>query len=186
MDNKLSFAIGTSLTALFYLYTLWRTRTTDEEVVIVDQLWIYPIKSCKGIRKTIASIARTGFKYDREFMLTNERGAFLSQRTCPLMALVETQISDDDLTLIVNMKDRDELHIPLSYDAYDESCTISVSVWGDNCEGVYCGDEISDWFSKALNMPNLKLLRFSKSYIRKTEQQYAPNGQVYLDSYHIN
>ena len=186
MDNKLSVVLGASLTGLFYLYTLWKTRLTDEEVVVIDQLWIYPIKSCKGIRKTIVSIARTGFKYDREFMLINERGVFLSQRTCPLMSLVETRISEDDLTLIVTMKDHDELHIPLSYEAYDENSTILVSVWGDYCEGVYCGDETSDWFSKALNIPNLKLLRFSKSYIRKTDQQYAPNGQVCPDIYFIN
>ena len=66
MDNKLNVVIGASLTGLFYLYTAWKTRPADEgEAVIVDQLWIYPIKSCKGIRKTIASIARTGFKHDR-------------------------------------------------------------------------------------------------------------------------
>ena len=179
MDNKLSVVIGASLTGLFYLYTIWRTRPTDGEVVVVDQLWIYPIKSCKGIRKTTASIARTGFKYDREFMLINERGAFLSQRTCPKLALIETQISDDDATLTVKMSGRDELHIPLSYDAYDENSIVPTSVWGFDCEGVYCGDEISDWFSKALSIPNLMLLRFSRECVRKTDERYAPNGQVY-------
>ena len=81
------------------------------------------------------------------------------------------------------MNDRCELHIPLSYDAYDESSIVPTSVWGFDCEGIYCGDEISDWFSKALNIPNLMLLRFSRDCVRKTDQRYAPNGQVFFIMY---
>ena len=62
--------------------------------VRVSEIYYYPIKSCKGIRVDEAVVVRTGFKYDRLFMLVDSKMKFISQRTFPKMALIEVQITE--------------------------------------------------------------------------------------------
>jgi uncharacterized protein YcbX len=40
--------------------------------VSVSQLWIYPLKSARGIRVDSAKLGPLGFEYDRSFMLVEE------------------------------------------------------------------------------------------------------------------
>jgi len=55
----------------------------------VSGLFIYPIKSCKGIPLNIAEIGRFGFHNDRRWMIVDaETNRFVSQRTLPRMALI--------------------------------------------------------------------------------------------------
>ena len=39
----------------------------------VSQLWVYPLKSCRGIRVSSAKLDIFGFEYDRSFMLVEEK-----------------------------------------------------------------------------------------------------------------
>jgi uncharacterized protein YcbX len=41
--------------------------------VTVSQLWIYPIKSCRGISVQSAQLAIFGFENDRVYMLVEEK-----------------------------------------------------------------------------------------------------------------
>mgnify|MGYP001802230672 CR=1 FL=1 len=63
----------------------------------VSELWIYPVKSCKGIRVKTAAVDSTGLRCDRVFCVVaaDKRGRFLSQRTCPKMALIETSLPEE-------------------------------------------------------------------------------------------
>eukprot|EP01102_Stenamoeba_stenopodia_P004828 TRINITY_DN1523_c0_g1_i1.p1 TRINITY_DN1523_c0_g1~~TRINITY_DN1523_c0_g1_i1.p1 ORF type:complete len:421 (-),score=83.54 TRINITY_DN1523_c0_g1_i1:50-1312(-) len=55
----------------------------------VSGLFIYPIKSCKGIPLNIADIGRFGFHNDRRWMIVDaETKRFISQRRLPRMALI--------------------------------------------------------------------------------------------------
>ena len=62
---------------------LERRRRCRSSRARVTQLWIYPIKSCKGIRVTEAVTATTGLKYDRLFMVVDGNLKFVSQRSYP-------------------------------------------------------------------------------------------------------
>ena len=46
---------------------------TNDKQVQVSQLWIYPLKSARGIRVNSARLCLTGFEYDRSFMLVEEK-----------------------------------------------------------------------------------------------------------------
>jgi len=59
--------------------------------VEVAALYVYPIKSCKGIALTEATVALNGFRYDRQWMVvTADKHQFLTQRQHPRMALIGT------------------------------------------------------------------------------------------------
>lgn len=57
-----------------------------KRVPTVSQLWVYPIKSCRGIPMQGVTVGDWGIAYDREWMIVDERGMFVSQRTHPMMA----------------------------------------------------------------------------------------------------
>jgi len=48
---------------------------TKDTQVQIAQLWIYPLKSARGIRVNSAKLCLTGFEYDRSFMLVEEKPA---------------------------------------------------------------------------------------------------------------
>lgn len=71
----------------------------------VKALFIYPIKSCKGIELDRTEIIRTGLRYDRQFTLgqhvtglptlegkVESEWNFITQRTFPRLAKVETEV----------------------------------------------------------------------------------------------
>jgi uncharacterized protein YcbX len=49
--------------------------------VSVTGLNVYPIKSCGAVELDSARVVNTGLEYDRMFMLVDEKGRFISQRT---------------------------------------------------------------------------------------------------------
>ncbi|HEX8884461.1 MAG TPA: MOSC domain-containing protein, partial [Noviherbaspirillum sp.] len=68
---------------------------------LLSQLVFYPIKSCAGISLSSATLTGAGLMhehiYDREWMLVDDAGNFLSQREYPKMALIEPRLRADTL-----------------------------------------------------------------------------------------
>ncbi|HSQ10748.1 MAG TPA: MOSC domain-containing protein, partial [Burkholderiaceae bacterium] len=69
----------------------------------IDQLFIYPIKGCRGISVQHETLTATGLAIDgigdREWVVVDEHGEFLSQRELPAMALIETRLTSTTLRL---------------------------------------------------------------------------------------
>ena len=95
----LAFA-GTIAAVLFKQGGCGAPKKTEE--VTISQLWIYPIKSCKGIRVSKAEVTPRGFALDRIFMVVDSKGKFVSQRTHSTLALVEVAIAEQDGAQILN------------------------------------------------------------------------------------
>lgn len=51
--------------------------------VTVTQLWLYPLKSCRGIKVQRATIGPTGFVLDRQWVVCDSGGKFITQRQQP-------------------------------------------------------------------------------------------------------
>lgn len=58
----------------------------------LQAIYIYPIKSTCGIKLESAEIGPFGFKHDREWMLIEEGGGFLSQRALPTVRVPFPQL----------------------------------------------------------------------------------------------
>jgi uncharacterized protein YcbX len=61
--------------------------------VEVTGLWVYPVKSCRGIALDEARLNKYGFEHDREWMVVTEQArdnlrSFVTLRQIPRMALV--------------------------------------------------------------------------------------------------
>jgi uncharacterized protein YcbX len=118
----------------------------------VTELFVYPVKSTRGIAQPRVRITATGFEWDRQWMLIDTKGLFLSQRTHPRMACIVPEITAD--TLVLNAPGLPPLKLP--YTAGGER--IDVRVHRDRCVGLDQGNAADEWVSAALGAP-LRLVR---------------------------
>lgn len=163
---------------------LFRRKSAKKEKILVSEVIVYPIKSCRGIRLKCSKIAKTGLLYDRQYMIIDGNNKFISQRSQPMMALIETSICYETKTLTVSAPNmEDSLIIDLNHPGSED--TIEVSVWDDRCVASEAVGPIGNaWFCKLLQLPSLKFVRMRDDFVRSTSQKYAPGGQTsFSDGY---
>ena len=68
-------------------------------MIRVTALFTYPVKSLRGGAVSSAGIDELGFIGDRRFLVVDEMGTFITQRTAPRMSLVDARLTDGGLTL---------------------------------------------------------------------------------------
>eukprot|EP00052_Salpingoeca_macrocollata_P005801 m.49650 g.49650 ORF g.49650 m.49650 type:complete len:324 (+) comp15064_c0_seq1:571-1542(+) len=115
--------------------------------VTVSALYIYPIKSCKGIRVRDIGLDALGFEWDRRWMVVSRStGQFLTQRKYPRMSQISTALNKDTLT--VSDAGQADLVLPLAY--AEKPDTRTVTIWGQMVTAAVVSDAADAWFSKAL------------------------------------
>lgn len=113
----------------------------------LSELFVYPIKSCRGISVEQATVGPRGLAGDRRYMLVDERGRFLSQRQHPRMALIETAFMPEGLR--VSAPGRTPLELPSALPV-EREC--EVRIWRDTIEAALAPPEINHWFSAVLGL----------------------------------
>lgn len=142
--------------------------------VRIAQLAIYPVKGCRGITLARAALAPTGLTVDpegaaigdREWVVVDERGEFLSQRELPKMALVETRLTSTHLQL--KAPGMLLLEVPFA----SEGDVVDVRVWEDTVPAVTQGEVADAWFTNYLGRP-ARLLRFDPEHRRLSNPRYT-------------
>jgi uncharacterized protein YcbX len=140
-------------------------------MIRVSQLFIYPIKSCRGIRVDSARVVERGFEMDRRWMVIDEQGSFLTQRELPRLALVRTELDQDAILLSGPGKDRFRLTEPS-----EAAPEIQVQVWSHHGGGAV-SEEASSWISRFLLRPAL-LVYMRDSHRRPVSPKYAEAGHI--------
>jgi hypothetical protein len=138
----------------------------------ITDLYIYPVKSLKGIALKEAHTGIRGFRYDREWMITDSNYHFISQREIESMATLEASINKDSLILHSNTN---QLSVPLDSEKLNQ---VRATVWDDICDAYDEGDEASNWLTNELGEykgSSLRLVRFSAKGERSVPEQYL-NG----------
>ncbi|KAK2976966.1 hypothetical protein RJ640_019381 [Escallonia rubra] len=70
-------------------------EATRTEAAKVTSIFVYPIKSCRGISVPQAPLASTGFRWDRQWLVVNSKGRAYTQRVEPKLALVQVELPDE-------------------------------------------------------------------------------------------
>lgn len=125
-------------------------------MIEITDIYIYPVKSLKGIALSEAVTCSRGFKYDREWMVTDTDYSFITQRQIEKMATINVLIDSVSLILQSSEDENNELKISLINTDRD---FVSASVWEDTCNATDEGDEASEWLTKILGKYNNKALR---------------------------
>jgi MOSC domain-containing protein len=106
-------------------------------------IYVYPIKSCRGIAVETARVEPRGLAHDRRYMLVDANGRFITQRQHPRMALIEVAFEDDGYA--VRAPGMRPLHLPSALNAAGEC---KVEIWRDTVEASLADTDTNLWFSE--------------------------------------
>jgi len=139
-------------------------------MIQVTDIYIYPVKSLKGIPLKEAETGSRGFKYDREWMITDSDYQFLTQRQIEAMATITVSITKD--FLLLESTKGNELKINLNAKREE---SVQVSVWDDICDAYDEGEATSYWLTDELGYwqgKTLRLVRFCSDRKRPVPIKY--------------
>jgi uncharacterized protein YcbX len=134
-------------------------------MAVISSLFVYPVKSCRGI-----SVAEMGFDargpcHDRRWMVVDENGQFITQRSAPQMALIQTRLSHEGV--IVSLPGADALEIGTT-----ATTRRKVRVWKFEGEADDVGDVAAAWFSAALGR-SVRVVHFSPDVHRSVSRRHT-------------
>jgi len=135
-------------------------------MVTVAELYVYPVKSCKGVALTRATFTTTGFAHDREWMIVRPDGQFVTQREEPRLALITVSVTPEALQLSAPAVG--SLVIPLHL----RGTATVVTCWRDTCRAFDAGDNASHWLQSHMGR-QFRLVRFDPSYKRTSSLQWT-------------
>jgi uncharacterized protein YcbX len=158
---------------------------------ILSALTLYPIKSCAGLslQEAILTTAglgiRTGQFIDREWMVVDQNGGYMTQRDFPRMALITPSLQA--YTLSVDFPGMPPLELALARPDPAQAPTRRVHIWDDSLRAYDCDDTTAAWFSQALGVP-CRLVRFHADATRDVSPKWT-NGvaatTLFSDGYPI-
>lgn len=136
----------------------------------VSRLFIYPVKSCRGIALDAAEVTAAGFAHDREWLVVDRHGVFMTQRDWPMLARVEVSVVAGGIELAADGMARLEVATP-----QPDARRQQVVIWKDECEAVPAGRDAAQWFSELLGTP-CRLVRMPPSTLRQVDLHFARAG----------
>lgn len=151
----------------------------------VTGIYIYPVKGLGGISLPASKLLTTGLEYDRQWMLVDHKGMFVTQRQLPQLATINCQLSTTQLILSSR---QESMAIELSH--LPEIST-PVTVWNSSLNALDEGEIVSDWFTHQLGLfrgKPLRLVRFNPTETRHINAKYqkqdeAPQHYYFADGF---
>jgi uncharacterized protein len=140
----------------------------------LTRLFVYPIKSARGIEVTHARVLERGLQHDRRFMLTDDGGNLVTARQHAKLLTVSTALEDD--TLVVNALGMSTLRLPLETAGAERR----VRVWFDWMPGLEVSLEADAWFSEFLGAI-VRLVWMPERSERRMNERFGPSRLSFAD-----
>ncbi|XP_054836305.1 mitochondrial amidoxime reducing component 2-like [Eublepharis macularius] len=155
----------------------WRRRRPGRRLVrvgTVSELFIYPVKSCRGVSVQRAEVTELGLRKgdlrDRCWTVIKEDGCILSAKQKPRLVLVSVSYESGYLTLSApGMK---TLSIPVKLPVTNSIC--NCSHFGVHAEGRDCGDEAAQWITTFLNSKPYRLVHYETDMKTRKPVSFLP------------
>ncbi|XP_015687403.1 mitochondrial amidoxime reducing component 2-like [Protobothrops mucrosquamatus] len=159
----------------------WRWRRSRrsqrprlKQVGTVAGLFIYPVKSCRGVAVKRAEMTRLGLGSeklrDRFWTVIKENGQMVSAKSIPRMVLISVSYEDD--YLILNAPGMKTLRIPVELPQTNSiwNCTR----YGLQTQGRDCGDEAAEWITTFLNIQPYRLVHYETNMVSRKPSDLLP------------
>ncbi|MEO8305215.1 MAG: MOSC N-terminal beta barrel domain-containing protein [Betaproteobacteria bacterium] len=156
----------------------------------ISALNVYPIKGCRGIALPRARVAERGLTTagpsavagDREWMIVDADGRFVTQREYPQLALIATSLAAG--ALVLASPGMPSLCLPFEIPGLTLR---EVVVWNSQVTAHDAGDAAARWLSSAIG-DDLRLVRFDPAGLRLCNPQYAGDSgahTAFADGYPV-
>jgi uncharacterized protein len=149
----------------------------------ISALTLYPIKGCQGIAVTEAfaldeglaiKLANGEMLHDRQFMVVDSQGQFITQREVPLLATIGVGTDEDGLSL--SAPGHETLNVPISSVGRRAR---QVVVWSFAGSGLDVGLSTTAWFTKVLQRP-AALVQFDNNAPRNCKEFGSITSKTYF------
>lgn len=148
--------------------------------MILEELYIYPIKSTHRVTQVRAEVRPWGLAGDRRWMIVDDEANFLTQRTIPRMSLIQAVPQPGDKFMLA---------------AFGQACvfvdvpretapTLRVSIWRDSVFARVASDQVNLWLSTFLGR-TVRLVHMHDPNSRLADPAYAKPGTTvsFVDGY---
>lgn len=145
--------------------------------VSVRELWIYPVKSCRGISLAKAVLTPEGLEHDRRWAIVDNDGRCLTQRKLAKMALIHTAL-DISGHLTLSAPNKEPITIKVS------QCTkrVTTQVWSSSVDALLAPTSVNAWLSDFL-ATDAALVCFDPCYRRALNpQRFGQNATGFADA----
>jgi hypothetical protein len=146
----------------------------------ISDLFVYPVKSCAGVRMKAVSIVPTGFAFDRNWMVVDVDGNFVTQREHPMLALVKPQLNGG---VTLSAPDMAPLHVS----ANGGGEPVTITLFGETHDAMSTTAEADAWFSKYLGS-TFRLVKCDPAKPRLGGVQYPQRDDAptsFVDNYGV-
>ncbi|PKA40496.1 MOSC domain-containing protein [Rhizobium sullae] len=146
----------------------------------VSDLFIYPLKSARGIAIPFSAVDAFGLPGDRRAMVTDPAGHFITQRELPALARIEVRPEPNAFRLL--MAGKPDIAVPVP----QPDRRMDVVVWKSLVNAAVADDEsnarLSEWLGR-----DVKLIFFDGQARRIASAEWAGDGTpvTFADGYQI-
>ena len=139
--------------------------------VQVQHLFLFPIKSLGPISVDQVDVESAGFKGDRRFMLVDDQGKFITQRTRPDLTRFQIRIHDLGFDVFDRITAKSKV-LASSPELLD---FLEVELWEDDLQVREVGEGWSEWFSELL-AESVRLVMQVEEAPRLISEKYRTQG----------
>jgi len=156
----------------------------------IAALYIYPIKSCAGLRVQTAEITPHGLLHDRQWLIVDQDGRFQTQRQIPHLVWITPAISGQTLTL--SAPNQPDLALPIATtDQHRPTATKTIQIWKDGLTALDMGADASQWLNEYLQVPGktFHLVQFDARQTRLSDPHWTGDQRAavqFADGFAIN
>mmetsp|Transcript_9929 Transcript_9929/g.30555 ORF Transcript_9929/g.30555 Transcript_9929/m.30555 type:complete len:404 (+) Transcript_9929:102-1313(+) len=135
----------------------------------VSALYVYPVKSCAGVRVSRWPVDRYGFRFDRNYMIVREdTGTFVTQRQHPVLALIHPELDYENGVVSL----RKEGHKSVAVSTPEDETELDVKVWSDEVKGIDMGDEVAAWLTAVIGV-SVRLVKLPHAFQRSPPEAFV-------------
>ncbi len=138
----------------------------------LKEIRVYPVKSLPGISLSAHFVHETGLLWDRQWMLVDPNGHFITQRQEPRLNTIRVSQSPNGLVFQTSDRVIEDLFLP--FQLVQSGKPIPVQVWNSGFSANRSYPEASEWFSRFLNK-ELELVEV-KPGARMKKNNYWPRA----------
>ena len=151
--------------------------STYSPAIQVSQLFYHPVKSLGAIATPFLQIGKMGPLLDRRLMLVDENGAFITQRQCPVMALIQVEDSAGVLTFSYSDRQaRTTLACSLPWPDFSYvGRTALAEIWEEEVQAQVIEHDINAWLSRILSR-TVQLVFINDQTHRQVDLDFANQG----------
>ena len=135
----------------------------------VTGLFVYPLKSARGLALDAATLDDRGIVSDRRWAIVGPEGTVITQRDVPSLATLGAHLVEHGLELSAPGLPALSVGRPL------DAPRVSVRVWESDTEGVPAGPEADGWISRFMGRPG-RLVYMPESIERAVSREFGKPG----------